>query len=68
MRKRTFILGQSREPGTSYAVLYSLQRMVGRKCDFRTYADTEVMYVEDNQRLLSTIKANIKGLFIFPVK
>ena len=34
--------GQSREPGTSFAVLYSLQRMVGRTCQFETYTDTEV--------------------------
>ena len=55
------ILGQSREPGTSYAVLYSLQRMVGRKCDFKTYADTEVILLfrvidrEVNQRFRTII-------------
>ena len=36
--------GQSREPGTSFAVLYSLQRMVGRTCQFETYTDTEVRH------------------------
>ena len=34
--------GQDREPGNSYAVLYSLQRMTGRFCDFSKYHDTEV--------------------------
>ena len=44
------IVGQSREPGTSYSVLYSLQRMVGRKCDFKTYTDTEVNYFFNKYR------------------
>ena len=35
-------LGGDEEPGNAYAVLYSLQRTAGRKCDFKTYTDSEV--------------------------
>ncbi|TRY63452.1 hypothetical protein TCAL_05764, partial [Tigriopus californicus] len=35
--------GQDQEPGNSYAVLYSLQGMTGRFCNFEEYYDTEVL-------------------------
>ena len=35
-------LGGDEEPGNAYAVLYSLQRTASRKCDFKTYTDSEV--------------------------
>ena len=34
--------GQNIHPGSAHAVLYSLQRITGRSCDFQTYTDTEV--------------------------
>ena len=34
--------GQDQYPGNAYAVLYSLQKMSGRFCDFKTFRDTEV--------------------------
>ena len=35
--------GQDEIPGMAHAVLYSLQRMTGRSCDFQQYVDTEVL-------------------------
>jgi len=39
---KTTSTGQNEEPGNAYAVLYSLQQISGRRCDFKTYSDTEV--------------------------
>ena len=40
--------GQDKEPGNAYMVLYSLQRVTGRSCDFKTYVDTEVLIVTND--------------------
>ena len=36
--------GQAMSPGSAHAVLYSLQKIGGRFCDFKTYTDTEVWF------------------------
>ena len=35
--------GQDAEPGAALAVLYSLQGMIGRTCDFLSYTDKEIL-------------------------
>lgn len=54
--------GQDASPGTAYAVLYSLQKIGGRFCDFKTYTDTEVLVaMDDVMDWITTVIMEING-------
>ena len=54
--------GQGTHPGSSYAILYSLQRVGGRFCDFASYTDSEVLIATDDiMEWIESILVEIKG-------
>lgn len=54
--------GQGTHPGSSYAILYSLQKVGGRFCDFKTYTDTEVLVATDDiMEWIEAIVVEIEG-------
>ena len=52
--------GQAMSPGSAHAVLYSLQKIGGRFCDFKTYTDTEVWFFLLSN-LLCTVGCSYSG-------
>ena len=54
--------GQDSHPGSAHAVLYSLQKIEGRFCDFKTYTDTEVLVaMTDVMEWIETVLNEIDG-------
>ena len=54
--------GQGTHPGSSYAILYSLQKVGGRFCDFKFYTDTEVLIATDDvMEWIEEVVMEIKG-------
>ena len=60
--------GQGTHPGSSYAILYSLQKVGGRFCDFKSYTDTEVLIATDDvmewiEEVIMEIRGTERTLF-----
>ena len=54
--------GQGTHPGSSHAILYSLQKVGGRFCDFKAYTDTEVLVATDDiMEWIEAIVVEIEG-------